>query len=669
MSEQELIDADRRARADALDVSRSFIVQAPAGSGKTELLIQRYLTLLATVDEPEEVIAITFTRKATAEMRLRVIEALRNARRGVNASEPHLKITAAAAMRVLERGRERGWGLIRNPRRLRIQTLDALNGGVARMQPLTAATSAGGVRVADENELSRLYDDAAAATLDWIGEREEVSAATRAVLTHIDTNTAIYIGYLSWMLKTRDQWLPFVRDGVISDAQAESLRERFERSLREIVDAHLDGLLKRCPDALDSELGALANYAIDNLVSQGTTESTVFALGRDASLPRPDADDIERWRALAEFLLTKDGSPRKRLTKNEGFPAGKSTEKDRMLALLDSLREQPEFTRRLSEVRELPPCRYSDEQWLVLRALFRLLPVAVFELRRLCVARGLTDYIEIAMSAGEALGTADDPGDVALLLDYQLRHILIDEMQDTSKAQYRMLEALTGGWEQGDGRTLFCVGDPMQSIYRFRNAEVAQFLLARTAGLGSIRLEPLVLRRNFRSGEYLVDWFNAVFPEILAPEDDPLSGAVRYSTATSVPSLAGIGAVRVHPVIDGDVEAEARRGVSVIQEIIDTDATDSSRIAVLVRSRTQLPAMLAALREAGIAYEAMDIDRLTDLPEIIECLSLVRAATHTGDRVAWLGLLRSPWIGLGWSDLHTLVQGRTHEVVWDLLRD
>ena len=97
-----------------------------------------------------------------------------------------------------------------------------------------------------------------------------------------------------------------------------------------------------------------------------------------------------------------------------------------------------------------------------------------------------------------------------------LSHILVDEMQDTSSAQYRMLEALTGGWEEGDGRTLFCVGDPMQSIYRFRSAEVGQFLMARDSGLGNLHLQPLTLRLNFRSGERLVEWFNAVFPDVLA---------------------------------------------------------------------------------------------------------------------------------------------------------
>ena len=140
-AETRLAREDEQARSEALDVTRSFIVQAPAGSGKTELLIQRYLRLLETVDEPEEIIAITFTRKAAAEMKIRVLQALRRARAGEVPSKPHEKITAEAAGSAVSRDEARGWQLENNPRRMRIQTLDALNASITRMLPLTIGAS------------------------------------------------------------------------------------------------------------------------------------------------------------------------------------------------------------------------------------------------------------------------------------------------------------------------------------------------------------------------------------------------------------------------------------------------------------------------------------------------------------------------------------------------
>src|SRR3970282_1065676 len=101
--------ADGRARTQALDGRRSLIVQAPAGSGKTELLIQRYLTLLATVEQPEQVVVITFTRKAAAEMRGRVLQALRDAGAADRVTEAHRETTVEIARAVLARDRELEW--------------------------------------------------------------------------------------------------------------------------------------------------------------------------------------------------------------------------------------------------------------------------------------------------------------------------------------------------------------------------------------------------------------------------------------------------------------------------------------------------------------------------------------------------------------------------------
>ena len=656
---------DDQARAAALDVTRSFIVQAPAGSGKTELLIQRYLHLLTIVDNPEEVLAITFTRKATAEMRLRVLEALQGAERGEQPREAHRALTHEVAEAVLRRDMAHGWGIVQNPRRLRIQSLDALNASILRMRPLTMAGT--GLSVAEGAELVAIYRRAAVATLDLLSEDDAVGAATRDVLTHLDGDTQTYIESLSRMLATRDQWLTFVGSGLLSDSQSAALRRGIESDLEYIVVEQLRTVRSIVPGDVAAELGKLAAHAALNLRLAGDPDHAICAFGEAPEIPPAQTGGLRSWQALAELLLTRDGDVRKQVNVKQGFQRVDAGQKKAMHALLESLANETDFIEQLHAVRTLPPHRYDDEQWSVLLSLFRLLPTAVAELRRSFLALGVTDHTEVALGAQQALGSADSPGDVALLLDYQIRHILVDEMQDTSLAQYHMLEALTGGWQFDDGRTLFCVGDPMQSIYRFRDAEVAQFMLARQNGIASVPLESLTLQRNFRSGARLVDWFNQVFPDTLPASEDPASGAVPYSDSISADTLEGQGESHVYPVFGTHRAQEATVATSIVCKTLAEHPDDT--MAVLVRSRSHTPALLASLREAGVAYQAIDIDRPSDLPEIIEISALTRALEHLGDRVAWLALLRSPWVGLDWTDLHQLVRDAATKTVLELLQE
>jgi len=664
---QALLHDDDYARTAALDITRSFIVQAPAGSGKTELLIQRYLKLLGVVSAPEEILAITFTRKAAAEMQIRVLRALQAAAQGIKPDAPHERITAQAASAALERDRDLGWNLLQNPRRLRIQTLDSLNASIARAQPLTASGGAADTAIIADTEMRTLYRDAAALTLDQLAEDGDLREATREVLVHVDTNAFMYIAYLARMLATRDQWLPFVGSGLINATESDELRNQFEEGLKYVVGRHLAALQGVVPQELAGELLELGRYAAANLQADGNTESAIIRLAELTKLPPDTPDATTTWSGFAELLLTQQGELRKRVNKNQGFPPGDDGQKGAFADVVECLQDNAEFRDLLHQVRELPPVTYSEDQWSVLLALFRLLPLAATELKRLFAERSVSDHIEVALSASDALGTSDAPGDVALLLDYQIRHLLVDEMQDTSSAQYRMIEALTGGWEGEDGRTLYCVGDPMQSIYRFRNAEVGQFLLAKESGIGSVNLETLVLRRNFRSGQVLVDWYNRVFPTVLPPRDNPQLSAVSYAAAISVPNLAGQGECVVHPVYGSDAGIEADAGLNVIRETLNAHKGDD--MAVLVRGRSHLPELLYRLRNAGIPYRAIEIDRLTDLPEVIDVLALTRALVHHGDRHAWLALLRAPWAGLDWCDLHALVTGHAKATVWELISD
>src|SRR5690606_13741606 len=131
---------------------------------------------------------------------------------------------------------------------------------------------------------------------------------------------------------------------------------------------------------------------------------------------------------------------------------------------------------RLAQTVELPDGQYSETQWAALTALFGSLRLAAAQLQVILGQTGQVDFTEVTQRALQALGSGDDPSELLLRMDARIRHLLIDEFQDTSQPQIDLLERLTAGWMQGDGRTLFLVGDPMQSIYRFRKAEVALFL-------------------------------------------------------------------------------------------------------------------------------------------------------------------------------------------------
>ena len=176
-----MLDDDTAARAAALDTGQSFIVRAPAGSGKTELLTQRVLALLARADAPEEVVAITFTRKAAAEMKDRLLEALAHASAAAGceakSQKPHHARTAQLAREVAVRDRDLGWQLAANPARLRVQTIDALALWVARQLPITTRFAA----ITQVTERAEpLYDAAAHATLALIDSTEAQDRGPRA---------------------------------------------------------------------------------------------------------------------------------------------------------------------------------------------------------------------------------------------------------------------------------------------------------------------------------------------------------------------------------------------------------------------------------------------------------------------------------------------------------
>jgi ATP-dependent exoDNAse (exonuclease V) beta subunit len=630
---------DNAQRRDALDPQRSFIVQAPAGSGKTELLIQRYLRLLSTVDHPEEIIAITFTRKASGEMRERVLQALNDAQSGREPQSPHEALTLELAGGALRRDRTLGWQLAENPSRLRIQTIDALCAGLTRQMPVLSRFGAQPDSVEDA---SLLYREAAQATLALVDEDAAVADDVESLLSHLDNDVSRIEGLLADMLARRDQWLRHLHRGE---------REELESALQHARRRALQRLDSALPAAAVTELQAVAGYVLGNL-----------GLGSFSA-------DAECWSRLAGAFLTADDGWRKRLTKDEGFPAGKPGQpwKARALELFAMLDAGDDFREALADMRRLPPERYSEGQWQALGAILRLLPYAVAQLKLVFQSRRQVDFTEVAQGALRALGEEGEPTDLALALDYRIRHLLIDEFQDTSISQNELVARLMAGWSDGDGRTLFAVGDPMQSIYRFREAEVGLFLRARAEGIGGITLHPVALASNFRSQAGIVEWVNAAFASVMPAAEDMVSGAVPYTASTAVREALPGAAVTVHALTGDDGMEEARRVAGIVSEAHREDP--AATVAILVRSRGHLRHIVPQLKAAGLRFRAIDIEPLGQRPVVQDLLALTRALAHPGDRIAWLAVLRAPWCGLTLADLHVLAADAMPATLWDALCD
>ena len=655
------LPADHEARCRAIDPEGSFIVRAPAGSGKTTLLIQRYLVLLTRVERPEEILCMTFTRKAAGEMRSRVVRALQCAEDGTPDRDTKTHDLACAA---LAHARKCGWNLLRNPSRLQFYTIDGLCSWLVRQLPHASGLGA----LPDIEELSvMLCRRAAAQAIARMDDGDDPAAeAARIVLEYLDNNYDRLQDLIVEMLERRDQWLSLTT--LPNDA---GTREALETIWNEIVVKDLTRLHQALSSdvSVAEEIAACAATAAQWLHDE-ESDSPIVACRDLTTLPPASPDALPQWRGLAALLLTQqEGTVRKTVTKREGFPSDSSEEraaKKRMVDLLAVLRDRTVLTDGLHAVRVLPCPRYEDQQWRVLGALLVLLKQAAAHLNLDIGGFGRCDYIAVSSCARAALGEEDNPTDLALALDYRISHILVDEFQDTSQSQMGLLELLIAGWDGSDRRTLFLVGDPMQSIYAFRRADVSIYLRVAEKGMGQLELTVLTLTANFRSQRPLVEWVNRVFEDAMPQVPDVLSGAVKFSKSSVVhddADEANRAGVHCHAYLKQGESNEATGFADVVRE--EWRAHPDATIAILSRSRSHLPDILRALKKAEVPYQEISLERLARRPLGQDLLALTRALLHPADRTAWLAVLRAPWCGLELRDLDVVCG--TSDDLWHTL--
>ncbi|MGB1457791.1 UvrD-helicase domain-containing protein [Spongiibacter marinus] len=626
---------DQSQREQAVDPARSVLLSAPAGSGKTGVLLLRYLRCLLCVERPEQVVAITFTNKAAGEIKERVMAALQSAE-AMPINSVFDRDIRDAVLAVREHQARLGWNLLENSARLRIATFDSFCGSLVRRLPLLSGLGA----AAPVSDSEALYREAILELFRQLDDpqcpaplREALESLLRYGSNRIETLQPL----LSALLAKRDQW----QEDILS-------------ADLDVMDEALTALVS---EAFERHWTPLKHFGIDELFaayreSSGSCDAHSWA----AQLPQPEAITVTDLPVLAEMgrsickgsgELYKPGSVQHAKFK-KGQP-GTEQAKDWLTRAQES--EPEALAAHWQALATLPPATLPDGSRELVGHFCVALRYLLAQLRLVFEQRGGVDFGEIALRAIHALrtGSAGEVSD-AMLVEDRIEHILVDEMQDTSVSQIELLKALCQDWAPDDGRSVFFCGDLQQSIYAFRGSLVSLFDdLRQSAGFAGKSLDLLQLRANFRSSPTLVNWVNGCFRGLFAERDS--------AYVEALPQRQNLGRLQVHPIaVAKDVDAsasaarrEAEDVVGIIQRV--QRETPEASIAILVRGRSHLREITPALKAANIAFSGQDIDSLAHLPAVMDLLSMLRALWHDADEVAWSGLLRAPFVGLSWDDL------------------
>ena len=623
--------SDQAQRDQALDVTQSYIVQAPAGSGKTELLTQRYLKLLTTCSEPENIIAMTFTNKAVDELTERVLSALKSIDQS-RPEEEHKQVTYDLAQTVMGRSNERNWQVLDNPKRLKISTIDGLSSLISSRYPSKTQLVPRQIMAA-QWQRNHAYKQAAMQTLLLVDDPQHGKAIAHLLL-YLDNNVEKFYRLVIHMLSKRDQWLMRLYRGEALDADV------LKNSAEKIVIQHLSHLEQVAKSHLNQSFFGLMTSSADD------------EQAKVSKLPGHQLADLAKWQAIESLCLNKKGLWRKKLDKNCGFPVELKVQKNALMEHLQVLSAQDSLRALLHQVTQLPALDFSQIQADTLAVIAQVLKLCVAQLSLHFEQKQAHDFIEVALNANQALDDRSSVSDIALFLDYQLQHLLIDEFQDTSTSQFNTIEKLIRHWQPNDGKTLFLVGDPMQSIYRFRESQVGLFLQVKASGIANIKPTSLLLSTNFRSSKSIVEGNNQFFQAIFPTHEDIYQGAISYSFSQAASSTTQYQAINFYPFANDQFAQEAQAVLDIVQSTLAEHP--ANKIAILVRSRTHLVEITPLLKQHNIEFESLKITPLKDRLLTRDLFSLARALMHLGDKLAWLSVLRSPWCGLTLDDLLVL---------------
>ena len=618
-------DPDARARQFAIDPAQNVVLEASAGTGKTSVLVWRYINLLKAGVDPANILAMTFTRKAAAEMRERIIRELK----------------AAAARSEFDRVR---WNDVRDRLAdIAISTIDAFCLSLLREFPLEADLDPG-FDMADETEVPRLVDESLDRSMRIFAAEARRNPDIALVLAQLGVSrTRLGLALLldrrlvAWKALDR-----FLARGP-KELTAESVCRQAATALQ---------------DALRGVPGGLAGFLAQGPVEHPRYQLLLADLRRFADVEGCSNAEIRAVldRAGAHFL-TADGIPRR----SGGIPPYRG---DRDYRSTEHAKQHRTVVFQIApQIERVLHVFARDLNAVLARGVRQMFAIALDQYRRALSERSVLDFSDVLQRALHLLRQMDEFSQSRFRLESRYHHVLVDEFQDTSRAQWELISLLIQSWGEGMGLatepSIFIVGDRKQSIYRFRDAEVAvmQEAARYIEGLRPAGNPRQSIRRSFRAVPELLEFVNDLFAEIsqpsVRPDDftyteadtfpvnsstDTRDNVLGLAAAEDLEQCAAAVANEIARLISGETIRDRESGVA-------RTATPGD-IAILFRSRTSHREFQQALEARGIPAYVYKGLGFFDADEIKDVSALIRFLAESDSDLRAAAFLRSRFIRL-----------------------
>lgn len=631
--------------ATACNPANSVVVEACAGSGKTWLLTARLFRLLLEGARPDQILAITFTRKAAQEMQERLFDLLRECalfsddklsalliERGAPATEANLKKARALAGEVLT-----------NSRGVTIDTFHGWFASLCQMAPLASGFS----------RQSEPTDQ----TLFWMDQA-------------IDVFTANLLNQQSDLLPAFDTLVSQMDRAVVRQVLQHALTNRVACSLwlHNNVAPPLNTVFG-IDEGDDWPLQVLKNQ---HYLAQWSTAARWLALG--TAKQQGNAVEIEKaltelrevgdaasaFEQLKAVCLTAKNEPSKTFSKPTAGQLKAGVVDTEYVQTLEDLALQTVQALQLEK----------DQLDMQATAALAQLIEPLFETYKLIkLEQGLCDFDDLEATALAMLMNDEQRAYMQQKLDTRVRHLLVDEFQDTNPVQWNILKLWLQDYSGDDKPSVFLVGDPKQSIYRFRRAEARLFNHARTWLVENFAAKTLESDTTRRCAQAVVDVVNTVF------EPGQTRGQTAFRTHASLAgaSDSSLSGLNIYPKLlkeDGGPD-EAKRVVQTLQQWLGNGSINNlSEVMVLVRAHKSGVPLMAALREAGLAYTIKDKGERYTSQVWLDTIALLGFLNDPHVNLHVLELLRCPLIGLSSAQFQALIQaGKTTQAstVWATL--